>query len=330
MDARLVSLELLPMESCSDIDNAAIFGSGTIISGNEYEWFEFDDVLGRSTSDDFGGAQTGDGKPIYLSTIKKWRIQFHPTSSVRIVISIQTDMAWYILGKQAEQYAPWYETVSKTARLAVTIMHLHMDGNKVVYYSDETHIISVESIEGKCEVRKRNDIPECSAQESSKIGQTSDVASKKRKQKERDDVSASAKEGKTLTTLDIFAGVSSTKWAIEYEEPAGNAFKANHPEALVFINNCNVILSVRKQMIVSISASEAAKLVAKLDKKEKSSLTMPGQVDFIIGSPLCQGFPDSYQFYGNIIHKHMEIGNAVPPPLALALGRKLKDSRGPT
>jgi len=38
------------------------------------------------------------------------------------------------------------------------------------------------------------------------------------------------------------SGVSSTKWAIEYEEPAGDAFKANHPEALVFINNCNVIL----------------------------------------------------------------------------------------
>jgi len=38
------------------------------------------------------------------------------------------------------------------------------------------------------------------------------------------------------------SGVSSTKWAIEYEEPAGDAFKANHPEALVFVNNCNVIL----------------------------------------------------------------------------------------
>lgn len=33
-----------------------------------------------------------------------------------------------------------------------------------------------------------------------------------------------------------------TKWAIEYEEPAGEAFKLNHPEALMFVNNCNVIL----------------------------------------------------------------------------------------
>ena len=37
-------------------------------------------------------------------------------------------------------------------------------------------------------------------------------------------------------------GVSLTKWAIEYEEPAGDAFKLNHPESLVFIKNCNVIL----------------------------------------------------------------------------------------
>jgi len=29
-----------------------------------------------------------------------------------------------------------------------------------VFYSDETHVISVDSIEGKCEVRKKSDIPE--------------------------------------------------------------------------------------------------------------------------------------------------------------------------
>ncbi|MED6203784.1 hypothetical protein PIB30_002547 [Stylosanthes scabra] len=39
-----------------------------------------------------------------------------------------------------------------------------------------------------------------------------------------------------------------------------------------------------------------------------------------------QGFPDCYQFSGNIIHKHGQIGNAVPPPLAFALDRKLKDA----
>ncbi|KAI4369299.1 hypothetical protein MLD38_017755 [Melastoma candidum] len=39
-----------------------------------------------------------------------------------------------------------------------------------------------------------------------------------------------------------------------------------------------------------------------------------------------QGFPDSYRFAGNIQHKHRQIGNAVPPPLAYALGVKLKEA----
>nr|QNQ79147.1 DNA (cytosine-5)-methyltransferase 1 [Phenacoccus solenopsis] len=33
-----------------------------------------------------------------------------------------------------------------------------------------------------------------------------------------------------------------------------------------------------------------------------------------------QGFPDSFQFFGSISDKYRQIGNAVPPPLALALG----------
>jgi len=37
-------------------------------------------------------------------------------------------------------------------------------------------------------------------------------------------------------------GVSDTKWAIEYEEPAAQAFKQNHPKTTVFVDNCNVIL----------------------------------------------------------------------------------------
>jgi DNA (cytosine-5)-methyltransferase 1 len=39
-----------------------------------------------------------------------------------------------------------------------------------------------------------------------------------------------------------------------------------------------------------------------------------------------QGFPDGYRFAGNIQNKHRQIGNAVPPPLAYALGRKLKEA----
>lgn len=41
--------------------------------------------------------------------------------------------------------------------------------------------------------------------------------------------------------------------------------------------------------------------------------------------PACsQGFPDSFRFYGNVHAQHRQIGNAVPPPLAAALGRQLR------
>ncbi|KAF5294330.1 hypothetical protein FQR65_LT10783 [Abscondita terminalis] len=37
-----------------------------------------------------------------------------------------------------------------------------------------------------------------------------------------------------------------------------------------------------------------------------------------------QGFPDRYKFYGSILDKHRQVGNAVPPPLGLALGREIQ------
>ena len=37
-----------------------------------------------------------------------------------------------------------------------------------------------------------------------------------------------------------------------------------------------------------------------------------------------QGFPDSYKFCGTILDKHRQIGNAVPPPLAKALGLQIR------
>lgn len=38
------------------------------------------------------------------------------------------------------------------------------------------------------------------------------------------------------------AGACVTKWAIEYERPAAEAFKLNNPDAHVFCDNCNVVL----------------------------------------------------------------------------------------
>jgi DNA (cytosine-5)-methyltransferase 1 len=37
-----------------------------------------------------------------------------------------------------------------------------------------------------------------------------------------------------------------------------------------------------------------------------------------------QGFPDHHRFSGNVHNKHRQVGNAVPPPLAAALGRQLR------
>lgn len=116
----------------------------------------------------------------------------------------------------------------------------------------------------------------------------------------------------SLVTLDIFAGcgglsegleksgVSKTKWAIEYEEPAGEAFRQNHPEALVLVNNCNVILraimAACGDVDDCISTEEAIELAAKLDEKEILNLPRPGQVDFINGGPPCQGFSGMNRF----------------------------------
>ncbi|XP_071444299.1 DNA (cytosine-5)-methyltransferase 1-like [Hetaerina americana] len=37
-----------------------------------------------------------------------------------------------------------------------------------------------------------------------------------------------------------------------------------------------------------------------------------------------QGFPDSYRFYGSILDKHRQVGNAVPPPLGAAIGHEIR------
>ncbi|XVF58899.1 hypothetical protein PTKIN_Ptkin07bG0103100 [Pterospermum kingtungense] len=217
-----------------------------------------------------------------------------------------------------------------------------------VYYSEEVHILFVDAIEGKCEVRKKNDLPACNAPvifshiffcdrvydpSKGSLKQLSahiklrysagiaddDIAYQKKKGKSKQvenefevEKQREAARENRLATLDIFAGcgglseglhqsgVSLTKWAIEYEEPAGDAFKLNHPESLVFIRNCNVILRAIMEKCGDaddcISTSEAAELAASLDEKEINSLPLPGQVDFINGGPPCQGFSGMNRF----------------------------------
>ncbi|KAK2119400.1 DNA (cytosine-5)-methyltransferase 1 [Saguinus oedipus] len=42
------------------------------------------------------------------------------------------------------------------------------------------------------------------------------------------------------------------------------------------------------------------------------------------GCARSQGFPDTYWLFGNILDKHRQVGNAVPPPLAKAIGLEIK------
>jgi DNA (cytosine-5)-methyltransferase 1 len=39
-----------------------------------------------------------------------------------------------------------------------------------------------------------------------------------------------------------------------------------------------------------------------------------------------QGFPDAFRLSGNVHQKHRQVGNAVPVPLAAALGNKLRQA----
>ncbi|KAL7235639.1 hypothetical protein ACSBR1_019019 [Camellia fascicularis] len=215
-----------------------------------------------------------------------------------------------------------------------------------VYYSEQIVTVPLLAIEGKCKVRRKQDLPFMDAPEifqhiffceyfydhhngaikqlpahikltPSKERVVDDATIRKKKGKCKEggsgfDEQKDASSSNCLATLDIFAGcgglseglqrsgVSLTKWAIEYEEPAGEAFKLNHPEALMLINNCNVILRAIMTACGDeddcISTPEAAELAAKLDEKEINNLPRPGQVDFINGGPPCQGFSGMNRF----------------------------------
>ncbi|KAJ0260435.1 Bromo adjacent homology (BAH) domain-containing protein [Hirschfeldia incana] len=198
-----------------------------------------------------------------------------------------------------------------------------------VYYSEDTYVLQPEAVKGKCEVRKKSDIPSCLEyplldniffceqiyDSSNGSVKQDDALLRKNKGKgvESETCSGIVKTDEVrLATLDIFAGcggmsqgleqagVSATKWAIEYEAPAGEAFRKNHPETTVIVDNCNVILRAIMEKCGDqdecISTTEANELAAKLDEDQKRTLPLPGQVDFINGGPPCQGFSGMNRF----------------------------------
>ena len=87
-DSRLISLELLPMNPCANID-VTIYGSG-IMTADDGSGYFHDDEMNQSSSSSHGVYSVA-GMQIYLSAIKEWKIEF---GSSMIAISIRTDMAW--------------------------------------------------------------------------------------------------------------------------------------------------------------------------------------------------------------------------------------------
>ncbi|KXZ43940.1 hypothetical protein GPECTOR_77g36 [Gonium pectorale] len=115
-----------------------------------------------------------------------------------------------------------------------------------------------------------------------------------------------------LPSMDIFAGcgglsegfhqagVADSRWAIEYDHEAAEAFRLNNPDAKVFCNNCNVLLQAAMlkagagaDCVAHPTCSEA---VERLDEWSRSNLPAPGEVGLMMGGPPCQGYSGMNRF----------------------------------
>eukprot|EP00887_Chlorella_sp_A99_P005231 scaffold1.g5231.t1 len=143
-------------------------------------------------------------------------------------------------------------------------------------------------------------------------------------------------DGTALATMDIFAGCGGlsegmhqagaayTKWAIEYERPAAEAFRLNNPDAATFCNNCNVLLHAA--MVKAglgedcLASKEAEEETARLPEEQREALPAPGEVDFICGGPPCQGYSGMNRFNkGNwsMVQARGQLCSAQPSPAFL-------------
>ncbi|MEW5318123.1 MAG: hypothetical protein WDW38_009370 [Sanguina aurantia] len=116
----------------------------------------------------------------------------------------------------------------------------------------------------------------------------------------------------SLATMDIFAGcgglsegmhqtgVVDTRWAVEYEQPAADAFQLNNPDAKVLCNNCNALLRavMEKAGIADDcdACEDAMEAAARLSPETIANLPLPGEVDFLMGGPPCQGYSGMNRF----------------------------------
>ena len=115
-----------------------------------------------------------------------------------------------------------------------------------------------------------------------------------------------------LKTLDIFAGcgglsegmhqagIADTKWAIEYDDAAAEAFKLNHPFAAMLCNNVSALLcrtmSVHGHQSDCCSCEEVQKQAAIISEEDILRMPLPGEVEFIMGGPPCQGYSGMNRF----------------------------------
>ena len=78
------------------------------------------------------------------------------------------------------------------------------------------------------------------------------------------------------------AGIAETRWAIEKEEPAALAFKANNRKTTVFTDDCNILFKLVMEGVAENSRGQ------KLPKQ--------GDVEMLCGGPPCQGFSGMNRF----------------------------------
>ncbi|XP_031126825.1 DNA (cytosine-5)-methyltransferase 1A-like [Ipomoea triloba] len=209
-------------------------------------------------------------------------------------------------------------------------MDAYLSDIHTVYWSDKTTTVPVTAVKGKCAVWTRKDFVFMDFPYSHEHNffceyvvadpdnrpkllpllegclELKETSRKIEEEKEDEPGSKCVVPRSPLATLDIFSGCGGlsegleksgaavTKWAIESDQKASEAFKLNHPHAFTVVQNCNVVL--RDVMMANgdahdcIPSTEASSSASKVDDDVLSRLPKPGDVDFIVAGPPCQGF----------------------------------------
>nr|ALB00263.1 DNA (cytosine-5)-methyltransferase [Tigriopus japonicus] len=190
----------------------------------------------------------------------------------------------------------------------------------LLYWSDDLNTVDGSSIQGKCTVRPESadvigrysfyfilaynrskksfeELPPQAEMYGKVKGKGKGKSSVKSTTSKEVKMEESTKEDvkvRPLRCLDVFAGcgglshglheagIAQSDWAIEVYEPAAKAFKANNPDAVVFTDDCNVLL---RKIINGEKFNE-----------KKQPLPRKGEVEMLIGGPPCQGYSGMNRF----------------------------------